>query len=278
MMKEQFFQMVKEADQGTHEKLTLLKKTMDSGFKQWDTTLERASENNGQQTKDEENTSTWLFENKHNRNNDNNKHIESDTKGVKNRVIYKIKKIEKLHHKKIINTQEGLEMIKSGLVKVHNIPITEPREVSQFRNAKRTSSDFPEELVGAKKPKLTKEHGILTEIMREQFVRLRGKMEKTVKKTLEMFIEDNKKRRKESCQRINGIHKRMKENHRPWMIEKLPHQRVKKELTMTEVVQTRTEDCDLNEHFVAAKWKSRMIRRYFTSTEINLDTKIIRCV
>ena len=76
---------MKEGNQGTHERLTLpvLKKTMDSEYKQWDTTLKRDSENNGQQTKDEENTSTLLFENKHNRNNDNNKHMESDTKGVK---------------------------------------------------------------------------------------------------------------------------------------------------------------------------------------------------
>ena len=57
--------MMKEANQGTHDRLTLLKKTMDSGYKQWDTTLKRDSENNGQQTKDEENTSTLLFENKH---------------------------------------------------------------------------------------------------------------------------------------------------------------------------------------------------------------------
>ena len=60
------------------------------------------------------------------------------------------------------------------------------------------------------------------------------------------------------------------------MIEKLLHQRLKKELTTTEVVQTRTEDRDLNEDFVAAKWKSQMIKRYITSNEINLDTKIIR--
>ena len=52
---------------------------------------------------------------------------------------------------------------------MHNIPITEPREVNQFQNSKRTSSDFPEELAEAKRPKLTEEHGLLMEIMREQF-------------------------------------------------------------------------------------------------------------
>ena len=45
------------------------------------------------------------------------------------------------------------------------------------------------------------------------------------------------------------------------------------DLTTTEVVQAMTGD---NEDFVAAKWKSQMIRRYTTSTEINFDTEIIR--
>ena len=54
-----------------------------------------------------------------------------------------------------------------------------------------------------------------------------------------------------------------------FMLEELQYLLIKKELTMT-------EDRDLNGDLVAAKCKSRMISRYITSTEINLDTKIIR--
>ena len=67
--------------------------------------------------------------------------------------------------RKLINTREGLEMIKGGLVKMHNIPITEPREVRQFRNSKRSTIEFPERLEEPKKPKLTDEHGGLMEVM-----------------------------------------------------------------------------------------------------------------
>ena len=58
----------------------------------------------------------------------------------------KTKKMRQTRRRKLINTQEGLEMIKGGLLKMHNIPIKEPREVSQFRNSKRTTIEFPERL------------------------------------------------------------------------------------------------------------------------------------
>ena len=48
----------------------------------------------------------------------------------------KTKKMRQTRKRKLINTREGLEMIKGGLVKMHNIPITEPREVRQFTNSK----------------------------------------------------------------------------------------------------------------------------------------------
>ena len=56
----------------------------------------------------------------------------------------KTMKIRQTRKRKLINTWEGLEMIKGGLVKTHNIPITEPREVRQFRNSKRTTIEFLE--------------------------------------------------------------------------------------------------------------------------------------
>ena len=69
-----------------------------------------------------------------------------------------------------MNTREGLEMIKGGLFKLQNIPITEPREVRQLRNSKRTTIEFLDRLDGPKKPKLTEEHGGLLEIMYERCV------------------------------------------------------------------------------------------------------------
>ena len=85
-----------------------------------------------------EDTSAVLTENKHNRNKENSKHIEINTKGVKNQVIQKTKKIGKIRPKKIINTREGLEMIKGGLLHVLNLPINE-RELIKFKNYNRNS-------------------------------------------------------------------------------------------------------------------------------------------
>ena len=83
-------------------------------------------------------------------------------------------------------------MIKGGLVKLHNIPITEPREVRQLRNSKRTTIEFPDRLEGPKKPKLTEEHGELMEIMYEPFERLRNNTEESVRKTMVNFsINEN---------------------------------------------------------------------------------------
>ena len=45
----------------------------------------------------------------------------------------KTMKIRQKRQRKLMNTREGLEMIKGGLVKLHNVPITEPREVRQLR-------------------------------------------------------------------------------------------------------------------------------------------------
>ena len=65
-------------------------------------------------------------------------------------------------------------MVKRGLIKIHNIPITEPREVRQGRNFKRTTLEFPDRLEGPKRPKLTEGHGGLLEIMYEPFGQLRN--------------------------------------------------------------------------------------------------------
>ena len=40
----------------------------------------------------------------------------------------KTMKLRQTCKRKLINTREGLEMIKWGLAKLHNIPITEPRD------------------------------------------------------------------------------------------------------------------------------------------------------
>ena len=80
-----------------------------------------------------------------------------------------------------MNTREGLEMIKGGLVKLLNIPIAEPREVRQLRNSKRTTIEFPDGLEGPKKPKLTEDHGGLMEIMYEP---LRNNTEESARKTM----------------------------------------------------------------------------------------------
>ena len=40
----------------------------------------------------------------------------------------KTMKIRQTRQRKLMNAREGLEMIKRGLVKIHNIPITEPRD------------------------------------------------------------------------------------------------------------------------------------------------------
>ena len=78
-------------------------------------------------------------------------------------------------------------MIKRGLVQLHNIPITEPGEVRQFRNFKRTTIEFPDRLKGPKKPKLTEKHGGLLEIMYEPFERLRNGTEESARKTMVDF-------------------------------------------------------------------------------------------
>ena len=53
--------------------------------------------------------------------------------------------------------------------------------------------------------------------------------------------------------------------------EELQYRLIKKELTMT-------EEHKVNEDLVAAKWKSRMIARYMTRTEISLNTKEVRTI
>ena len=61
-----------------------------------------------------------LSDNEHNRSKENIQHVEVDTKGVKNQIIPKTKKIGKIRSKKIINTRERVEMIKGGLVNILN--------------------------------------------------------------------------------------------------------------------------------------------------------------
>ena len=134
----------------------------------------------------------------------------------------KTMEIRQKHQRKLMNTREGLEMIKTGLVKLHNIPITEPREVRQLRNFKRTTIEFLDRLEGPKKPKLTEEHGGLMEIMYEPFERLSNNTEESVRKTM-----------------VN---------------------------------------LNINENFIATRWKNQMIGRYVTRTEIILYAREIRTI
>ena len=67
-----------------------------------------------------------LSENKHNRNEDNIKHMEM-----------KMKKMRQMRQKKIKNTREELDMIKSGLVNLLNCPIINHREIINVKNYRR---------------------------------------------------------------------------------------------------------------------------------------------
>ena len=78
-------------------------------------------------------------------------------------------------------------MIKRGLIKIHNIPITEPGEVRQGGNFRRTTLEFPDRLEGQKRPKLTEEHGGLMEIMYEPLEQLRNRAEESARKTMVDF-------------------------------------------------------------------------------------------
>ena len=112
-------------------------------------------------------------------------------------------------------------------------------------------------------------------------------MDEPVKKIMEIFLEDNEKRRERFCQKINKIHKRMNENHQPLIkemnqdgklsLEQL-NQKIKEELTRTESVRKTTVDLNINENFVATKWRNHMIVRYVTRTEITLHTREIRTI
>ena len=76
---------------------------------------------------------------------------------------------------------------------------------------------------------------------------------------MDEFIKDNIIRRKKFCQGVDEINRRMKENHRPWIMEEMPYRRAKKELTTTNVIHTRIKEHEVKEDLVATKWKSRMI-------------------
>ena len=77
-----------------------------------------------------EETIELLPENKHNRN--------------KEPLEKKIKKIRRIHPKKPINTRENLEMMISGLVNVLNLPITDHREIMNFKNVRRSLTEIIE--------------------------------------------------------------------------------------------------------------------------------------
>ena len=133
-----------------------------------------------------------------------------------------------------------------------------------------------------KKPKLTEEPGELMEVMYEPFERLRNNMDEPVKKIMEIFLEDNEKRRERFCWKIHKIYKRMDENHQPLIkeinqdgkpsLEQL-NQKIEEELTRTESVLLKTVDFSINENFIATKWKNQMIVRHVTRTEIILHTR-----
>ena len=100
--------------------------------------LDQKIEGSSKEIENKEDKRALLSENKHNRDKANIKHIEVNIKGVKNQVTMKTKKIGKTHQRKLINTWEGLDMIKSGLVNVLNLPITDQREIINFKHYRRS--------------------------------------------------------------------------------------------------------------------------------------------
>ena len=66
---------------------------------------------------------TLLSEKKCNREKEKMMHIEINIKGVKKQIIKKTKERRIIHPKKLRNTQEGLDMIRSGLINVFNLTI-----------------------------------------------------------------------------------------------------------------------------------------------------------
>ena len=228
--------------------------------------LSLQSEDNAKQTENKEDSKALLSENKHNRDKENIQHIEINTKREKNQIIPKTKKIGKICPNKKRNTREGMEMIKDGLVNIFNLPINEQRELIKFKNYrqnlikilkvnhnKMVNKNLNKDIFKLNLPAIEMHHTMLI-ILSISNVSLKylvnnpnDEMIKIVLNTSDYF-----------------------------MLEELQYLLIKKELTTTEVVQTGMEAREVNEDLVAAKWKSLMISRYFTSTETNLDTKIIR--
>ena len=88
-------------------------------------------EANGKGIENKENKSSLLPENKNNRNKKNIKQLEKNTK-----------EIGKIRQKELIKTGEELEMMKTGLVNVLNLPITDHTEIMKFKNCRRSLEEI----------------------------------------------------------------------------------------------------------------------------------------
>ena len=84
-------------------------------------------EDSRKEIENKEDNRALLSENKPNRNKENIKHMEMKTK-----------KMRQMHQRKLIKTQEELEMMNNGLVNVLNILSTEHRELGNFKNNRRS--------------------------------------------------------------------------------------------------------------------------------------------
>ena len=126
-----------------HEKIDLINKTlsqkadtykeetnkkMDSGFKNLDETLNSTSEG----TKEDQ--SALLSEEKPNREKEKIMPIEINIKGVKKQIIKKTKERRIIRLNKRKNTREEVDMIKSGLVNVLNLPIINYRGLTVLKS------------------------------------------------------------------------------------------------------------------------------------------------
>ena len=157
------------------------------------------------------------------------------------------------------NTREGMEMIRGGLVNIFNPPINEQKELIKFKNYNENSIKISK-INHNKTMKKNLNKNILKTNMPTNEMHNTMLMTSSIKNTSLKYSVN-----KPNDERIITV----LNTSDYFAFEELQYRLIKKELTMT-------EEREVNEDLVAAKWKNRMIRRYFTNTETDLDTKIIR--
>ena len=183
--------------------------------------------------------SVLLSEKKHSRNKENNKYVETKTK-----------KIGKRRPKKQKNTQEELDMIRSGLVNVRNLPIANYIERTELANCRKNLRKVIFKMNTSEKERDNKISDI-SSIIDIPVTYLVNKIENKVVKAGEDTIEN-------------------------LVFEKVQYRVIKRYVFRTELIGNPIVGLEMSEDFAAEKSEYKLVVIKWTRIEFILKTIIVR--